>query len=604
MSSIATFKSSVEKCRNILRTNAITGMDSMRHITLYLLSRYITLDRCTTLNIPPKFAWEAIMDTLQKEDNGIQLALDRFYHPRGNDCLVNYFDSLFGTTKFSFDMKDPAKHAEILEILNTIRLNDLDMKTDVLGWVYEQHLGTGSAHSRDLGQFYTDRPLCHYMVELAQPKFKQPGVPESVWDPSMGTGGLISAYIHAFDGKNVKWNVQQKQINGCDNDEKVAGIARANLFIETGTRMGNLLTYDSLVDANNKLQTGYDVIIGNMPFGVTGLKFTDCCERIRNMKIPGTKSEPLFLQLMMASLNPNGRCVVVVPDGILNNKQSNHPATRKYLLDNFNLKKVIKTNSEFFTNSTIQPSILVFENSGPTTEIEFYSVEKMNDSVKETFIQKVSRDMLNDIHVLDVRFCKTSPTLNVPASRYPIVKFGDMFVKAPPKSVNAFNSKDMDNKGSVPFFNGCWDSPKGNHSNASYSNPEPYFVAIKGGGGDHSSDKLGLGMMFLIKGDVAITGANFIFIKRQDCTFEFDPEYIHSYMRQTIRSLRDLAKKTTNLEHLSIDAFTGFEVALPPLDVQKKLIAQRREYQIEIDKRVAEIAELELKQKELFKIDV
>jgi hypothetical protein len=593
------FLSSVEKVRDILRSIAITDKDSMRHIAIYTLSRSMNLERCRALGIPKEFAWESILETLRKKKGGNQLALDAFYTPSGADYLLTYFDSLFETHAFRFDVKDTAKHAEILEIFDAINLDSRHKATDVLGEIYEQHLGTGSGNSRDLGQFYTDRSLCHYMVSLAKPGFKTPGVPETIWDPSMGTGGLLTAALQSYDGKGVDWSVQQKQIYGCEIAPEVAGLARVNLFLESnGHRFGNLRTYDSLADKNNKLQSGYDIILANPPFGLDKINLKTCCERVQKFKLKTAKSEPLFLLLMMASLNPGGRCVVVLPDGTLNAKQPRH--IRKYLLDHFNLMKVIKTDSEFFVNSSIQPSILFFENTGPTTEIEFATVKKVGSTVEETLVRTVSVNMLNEIYAFDARFCHDSPTRYNPKSMHPVVKFGDMFKKPPTNAVHSFNAKDMDGKGSIPFYSGKWNSPTGNHSKASYSNPDSYFVAIKGGGGDHSSDEVGLGMMFVVKGDVAIMGGNIIFIKREDTSLEFDIEYVHFYMRNTIRFLRDMSKKTTNLEHLSDSAFMTFPVILPPLKVQRKLVAQYREHQALIEAKQREIETLKVSQKALF----
>ena len=52
--------------------------------------------------------------------------------------------------------------------------------------------------ARDLGQFFTDRFICEYMTELCKPRFKSPGVPESVCDPTMGTAGFLTRIIKYF----------------------------------------------------------------------------------------------------------------------------------------------------------------------------------------------------------------------------------------------------------------------------------------------------------------------------------------------------------------------------------------------------------------------
>ena len=406
MASVEVFKNAVLRIRDILRGMSITGMDSMRHICLYLLSRYMIRSRVHKFEVPEEFAWENLFETAQTKNGGLQKAIDYFYH-KEEDSLVNHFDRLFGTDKFSFDVKNPQKHKEILEILNGVNMEDVDCQMDILGWVYEQHLKTGSSAARDLGQFFTDRYICSYMVKLCSPKFKSQGVPESVCDPSMGTGGFLTAYIkyfkNVFPEKPIDWAVQQKEIHGCDTDPKVAGVSRLNLFMESGgRRFENLLTHDSLY--NDLPLTGYDVILANMPFGLSGLKHAECCERVKNLKIRGTKSEPLFLQLMLASLKNGGRCAVIVPEGMITNITTLHNGTRKYILDNFNLKKVIKMNGKFFTNTTIKPYILYIENTGSSTKsVEFTELQGEGDKITEKSVLNVPIERFDTTYSFDIR---------------------------------------------------------------------------------------------------------------------------------------------------------------------------------------------------------
>ena len=429
MASVEAFKSAVVRIRDILRLEAITGMDSMRHICLYLLSRYITRAKVESLEVPEEFAWETLLETAQTKKAGVQKALDCFYHAE-EDCLVRHFDRLFGTDKFSFDIKTPQKHKEILEILNHVNMADVNFQMDILGLVYELHLKKGSAPPRDLGQFFTDRFICEYMTELCKPGFKSPGVPESICDPTMGTGGLLTAPIKYFKkhhaDKPIDWTIQQKEIHGCDHDIKVAGFARLNLFMEMGgNRTTNLLTKNSLY--GDLPQTGYDVILANMPFGLKGITHAECCERVKALKIRGTKSEPLFLQLMMVSLNRGGRCAVVVPDGMLVNGSTCHDETRKYLLDKFELKRVIKMKGQFFMNTGIQPSILFFENTGkPTSVVEFWDVIKgANGDIEETIVLSVPRAKFDASCSFDMRRYQEVKAVANPAG-FPMVKLSDV----------------------------------------------------------------------------------------------------------------------------------------------------------------------------------
>lgn len=394
MTEVEKFKSAIVKIRDILRSSSITGMDSMRHICLYMLGPYLTLNNIKELGIPEKFAWENRYNIL-KEDPDHQI------QDFGNE-LINHFDRLFGTQKFSFDLKSGTKHKEIMELLSSIDMKNVDLHMDVLGYVYEQHLKTGSSAARDLGQFFTDRGICEYMVKLCNPKFKYENIPESVCDPSMGTAGFLTTYLKYF--KDVDWSVHQSQVHGVDHDAKVAGVARLNMFMESkGQLFKNLHTGDSLHGGLDP--TTYDIILANMPFGLSGLKYADIHSSIKKLGIDGTKSEPLFLQLMMTSLNKGGRCAVVVPDGVLATKSRLHLETRKYLLKNFELKRVIKMKGKFFMNTKIQPAILFFENSGKSTqEIEFWDIERDDKgNINEKIILSVPIEKFDDSYSLDIR---------------------------------------------------------------------------------------------------------------------------------------------------------------------------------------------------------
>lgn len=394
MAEIEKFKSAIPRVRDILRSCSITGMDSMRHICFYLLSRYITNENVDELGIPQKLSWENIyLKSFEDEDVALQLfKID----------LIDQFDKLFGTQQFSFEVKNGIKHKEILEIFNNISMKDIDLHMDILGYVYEQHLKTGSTAARDLGQFFTDRFICEYMVKICNPKLKHGGIPESVCDPTMGTGGFLTAYLKYF--KDIDWSKYQNQVHGVDHDAKVAGVSRLNMFMESGGQLfKHLHTADSLHGGLNP--TTYDIILANMPFGLKGLKYADVHQSIKALGLNGTKSEPLFLQLMMVSLNKGGRCAVVVPDGMLVNNSKCHNGTRKYLLEHFELKRVIKMKGRFFMNTGIQPSILFFENSGKKTDqVEFWDVERDDKGTfSEKVVVSVPVDKFDESYSLDMR---------------------------------------------------------------------------------------------------------------------------------------------------------------------------------------------------------
>lgn len=559
MTSIDTFKTALNRIRDILRSEAITGMDSMRHLCLYLLSRYMTRTKVASLEVPLEFAWETLIETAQTRNGGVQKALDCFYHAE-EDCLVRHFDRLFGTDKFSFDIKNPQKHKEILEILNPVNMVDMDCHMDILGLVYELHLKTGSSAARDLGQFFTDRFICEYMTELCKPGFKSPGVPESICDPTMGTGGLLTAPIKYFKkhyaDKPIDWAIQQKEIHGCDHDIKVAGFARLNLFMEMGgNRTTNLLTKNSLY--GDLTQTQYDVILANMPFGLKGIKHAECCERVKNLKIRGTKSEPLFLQLMMVSLGLGGRCAVVVPDGMLVNSSSCHNDTRKYLLDHFELKRVIKMNGQYFMNTGIKPSILFFENTGkPTTAVEFWEVlRNEKGEITESMVVSVPRVKMDASCSFDMRrYLESDKPVANPAG-FPIVKLGDILTDHPVKNPVATTHAD---DGVFSLYSSSCDVFK--HSVAEFSG-RPYLLQGSRGTISKATHYC----------DTSFSASNNVFVLSATDPESVSLKFVYYYLR--LNNIADQTATTSVIPMLTKTMFREIKMTLPPRPIQDEIVA-------------------------------
>ena len=555
------FKATILRIRDILRHPGvgITGMDSMRTICLYLLARYITVERAKLFNIPVEFAWESIMALLDNVEGGLQFAIDRFYSEH-DDCLVDHFDRLFDTRKFSFDIQNLDKHKEILKLVDEIEMEKIDLHMDILGWVYEQHLSTGSSSSsRDLGQYFTDRFICHYMTDLCKPKFKSDGVPERVCDPTMGTGGFLTSYVKYFrehyPDTEIDWDVYQKELYGCDSDRRVSAVARLNMFIELGGHVPeNMNTRDSLY---GDLPTDkFDVILANMPFGIKGIKYTDCCKRVKELKLKGSKSEPLFLQLMMISLAKGGRCAVVVPDGMLVNTPKLHKNTRKYLIDKLNLKRVIKMKGKYFMNTSIEPSILYFENTGePTKNIEFWDVIRDDiGNLEEKMVLRVPREKLDEDYSLDKRRYEEEVE-QVNAKGYPIVKLGDVCSH---KNGKTLKSTDKTSDGEYPVMGGG-------------RNYQGYYNSYNRVGDTITISKSGASSGFVRYHTCKYWAGDCFTIRPKD-TSQLMNKYLYYYLKLSDFIQNKLSSLATTIPHCKWNDIHTGKIPLPPLEIQQQIV--------------------------------
>ena len=123
----------------------------------------------------------------------------------------------------------------------------------------------------------------------------------------------------------------------------------------------------------------YDLIIADIPVDIKNLIHAKCCNKIKQLKIRGTKSEPLILQFIMSILDENGIALIVVPDSMLFGESQQHIQTRKYLFENFNIKKVISCPNK--------KSILIFSNNNNRTNIILSNLDS-------TYELKINEEML------------------------------------------------------------------------------------------------------------------------------------------------------------------------------------------------------------------
>jgi restriction endonuclease S subunit len=295
-----------------------------------------------------------------------------------------------------------------------------------------------------------------------------------------------------------------------------------------------------------------------MPFGLKGITHAECCERVKELKIRGTKSEPLFLQLMMVSLNRGGRCAVVVPDGMLVNSSECHDGTRKYLMDHFELKRVIKMRGQFFMNTGIQPSILFFENTGnPTTAVEFWDVIKgSNGSIEETMVLSVSRDKLGASCSLDMRRYQEVKEVANP-SRFPMVKLSDICNDvSTSKNIPSSERKD----GEFRFFTCSRD-----YSNHNASHYDGTYL-IHGSRGSTISESV-----FTTDNEKFAIGTS-MFVSEVKDKNKVNTKYLYYYLKFN-KGIVDTLVNSSAIPMISKTSYYTIEILLPPLPIQQEIVA-------------------------------
>jgi len=409
----------INKIRNILRTEGITLRKSFEYCIAFIVIRLFDKNISQKLNISHTF------DELSNLDK------DNLYK---NICKL--IPQLIYKLNMNFlrDFKLSTDNLyKIFTLLKNLDSHELNEKYDIIGTIYELYIKTGSNSGRDLGQFFTNRLIIEYMIKLVEPQLN-----ETICDPTMGTGGFLTMAVKYLNNKyNINWSVYKNKIFGYDIDSDVKDLAFLNLFLETGEKFETLYQQDVL---SQGLKHKYKIILSNEPMGVKS-SYNLCCENIKQLGIKTNKCESLFLQLFSQQLDTDGRCCIIVPDGFLFSQFQLQ--TRKWLINNFNLKKVISIDGEFFINTNIKTSIIYFINNGKTTNIEFC---KLTSNLKENKITTVTiNNLTSDYNLLYENYIFNG-NINHHIKFY---KLNDICHFLPKSKKNASYGKNV---GIYPFF--------------------------------------------------------------------------------------------------------------------------------------------------------
>ena len=252
------------------------------------------------------------------------------------------------------------------------------------------HINTENLHViKDYISYYNNPLLIKWIVDLSQPINT---------DIILDANCKINSFYDEVKSR-LPIDICDTNLFAIQNDKYLYNIQLLNNYFKYNILLNNnLVSKDILLDdviINNK--NTFDLIFLNMPTNIHNIIHANCCKKIKNLKLRGTKAEPLLLQLVMQSLNPNGRAVVIVPDSFLYNESIQLIETRQYLIKNFNIKKIVEIDETIheYANvtkdiksitSTYKKSIIYFENTGKTTNIVWSKIELHNNQITENSI--------------------------------------------------------------------------------------------------------------------------------------------------------------------------------------------------------------------------
>ena len=508
--------------------------------------------------------------------------------------------------------RDPETLKAFLKIIDEFSYDH----SERLGDAFEYLLSVLGSQG-DAGQFRTPRHIIDFMVEIIDPKKT-----ETVLDPACGTAGfLISSYKHI-----LKSNVDPKGSNNLTPDEKgriaqnfkgydispdMVRLSLVNLYLH-GFTDPHIYEYDTLT-SEDRWNEFADVILANPPF----MSPKGGIKPHKRFSIQAKRSEVLFVDYMAEHLTPTGRAGIIVPEGIIFQSQGAYKDLRKMLVDNFLVAVVSLPAGCFNPYSGVKTSILILDKSLARQSDTIALFKVVNDGYglgaqRRAFDKNDLPQVKAELAAYLQALRSQQPTAdlqpacglivakekiaangdyNLSGERYregvanlttfPLAKLEEVFTKIG----NGVNVTQVDEKANYrvsriqTIADGSVNLEKTKFTSDEV-NPESFLQS-----GDillshiNSFDHLGKTAIFLGNDTDVIHGINLIRLVPD--TSRIDPRYAIRVFKtdRFIDTVKSFAQKAVNQASVKTSDLRAIQIPLPPLEVQKEIVAEIEGYQ-------------------------
>ena len=287
-----------------------------------------------------------------------------------NPGIPPLFRSIFNNAYLPY--RDPQTLRAFLKVINEFTYDH----SERLGDAFEYLLSVFGSQG-DAGQFRTPRHIIDFMVALLNPQKE-----ERVLDPACGTAGfLISAYKHILaantddQGHSTLTPAERGRlaanICGYDISPDMVRLSLVNLYLHRFVDP-HIYEYDTLT-SEERWHEYADVILANPPFMTPKGGIRPHSRFVVRSK----RSEVLFVSYIAEHLTSVGRAGIIVPEGIIFQSQQAYKQLRKLLVEEMLVAVVSLPSGVFQPYSGVKTSILILDRAlaRRVDHIAFFKIE-------------------------------------------------------------------------------------------------------------------------------------------------------------------------------------------------------------------------------------
>lgn len=317
-----------------------------------------------------RYVWSKIVNPRIGGHEMLLLYSEAIVKLNQNQNLPQLFRDIFKNAYLPY--RDPETLKLFLKTINEFNYDH----SERLGDAFEYLLSVLGSQG-DAGQFRTPRHIIDFMVEVVNPQKH-----ETVLDPACGTAGfLISSYKHILK-ENCKKTPgdlltpeERKKLltnfKGYDISPDMVRLSLVNMYLH-GFVQPQIYEYDTLT-SEDRWNEYADVILANPPFMTPkgGIK------PHKRFSVQSNRSEVLFVDYIAEHLTPTGRAAVIVPEGIIFQSANAYKTLRKMLVENCLYAVVSLPAGVFNPYSGVKTSILLLDKqlARKTDSILFVKIE-------------------------------------------------------------------------------------------------------------------------------------------------------------------------------------------------------------------------------------
>ena len=305
--------------------------------------------------------------------------------------LQAYVDGFSANVRDVFERYDFASHLAKLDendllLMVTKEFLSIDLHPEAvsnaeMGHVFEELIGKAmEASNEEAGEYFTPRDVVRLIVSLLFSRdddvLTKPGIVRSVYDPTTGTGGMLSTaedYVKKLN-PDARLTLYGQELNA----ESYA-IAKTDLIIH-GQQAENMILGDTLTNDGHWDKT-FDYGLANPPFGVEWKKQQDAVVKEHELRgfdgrfgpgLPRVSDGSLLFLLHLVSKmrrreEGGGRIGIVLNGSPLftGNAGSGESEIRRWLLENDLVEAIVALPKDMFYNTGIATYIWLLDNDKP-----------------------------------------------------------------------------------------------------------------------------------------------------------------------------------------------------------------------------------------------